>query len=183
LALAYAMGIAEDDPDAALTFLTSAVDELEPDAELAYRLGILYEQLGRRADALATMERVLAIEPRHPDALNFLGYSLAEAGRDLERAERLIRAALELKPNAGYIKDSLGWALFQQGKADEAIVWLEEALADEGPDPVIMEHLADAYAVVGRWDDARRAYSEALTRTDDPDAAARLRDRIRKVAP
>lgn len=183
LAIAYAMGIAEDDPSAALTFLSQAAATLRPDAELIYRLGVLYEQLGRRDEALATMEQVLTIDPRHPDAMNFIGYSLAEVGRELERAEALIRAALELKPNAGYIKDSLGWVLFQQGKADEAIVWLEEAIVDEGPDPVIWEHLGDAYAVVGRWEDARRAYSEALGLTDDPAAAARIRDKILKVEP
>ena len=61
------------------------------------------------------MRALLAVNPDHAEALNFVGYAYAEQGVRLEEAERLVRRALELKPRSGHILDSLGWVLFRRG--------------------------------------------------------------------
>jgi tetratricopeptide (TPR) repeat protein len=181
--LAIGLALADDEAPRGEDWLQRMHERFPDHAETLYRLGVLAERGKRRADALAYMEKVLERDPDHADALNFLGYSLAEEGRDLARAESLIRRALELKPQAGYILDSLGWVLFQAGRAAEAVPYLEQALAAEGDDPVIYEHLGDAYAVLGRDDEARGAWGAALELTEDPGAAARLRDKLGRLAP
>ncbi len=177
-AMAAGLALADRRTVDGIAYLEQAVQRFPNDAELYYRLGVLYEQEGSRAQALEQMESAIAADPDHADALNFLGYSLAEENRELDRAETLVRRALELRPDAGYIMDSVGWILFMQGKADEAIPWLEKALDAEGDDPVILEHLGDAYAVTGRDEQARQAYQAALQLTEISEDAIRIREKI-----
>ncbi len=81
----------------------------------------------------------------------------------LDEALTLVQRALELEPGAGHILDSLGWVYFQQGEFEKSIQALESALdkMKGAPDPVVLEHLGDAYArgglrakAVGVWEDA-----------------------------
>ena len=62
------------------------------------------------------MQVILRLSPKNASAMNFIGYAYAERGVKLVEAERLIRRALELRPDDGYITDSLGWVLFKQGR-------------------------------------------------------------------
>src|SRR5512147_3326686 len=105
------------------------------------------------------MQRALARNPDNANALNYIGYTWAERGIRLDEAEKMISRAIELRPEDGFIVDSLGWVyymrarpLVQSGKMDAAQAYLERALselerADEltGGDPVISEHLGDTY--------------------------------------
>lgn len=169
--------------DARFHYLLQHLSVVKTDPELLYELGVLYEKRKERSRALAIMEEILEKNPYHADALNFLGYSLAETGVEIPRARKLIEKALALKPYAGYIMDSMGWVLFQEGKAKEAIFWLEEALKREGPDPVILEHLGDAYAVLGKDEKAREYYQKGLQAIDEEDREGynRILEKIRKT--
>jgi Flp pilus assembly protein TadD len=127
------------------------------------------------------LRRVLEINPENGPALNFLGYSLAERGENLEEAEQLIRRALEITPNDGFFVDSLGWVYFQRGDYGAAVRELERAAKLAGSDPVISEHLADAYVKVGRTEDAIRAYRDCEARTEDPEQRQRVLDKMLKL--
>ncbi|RMF15431.1 MAG: tetratricopeptide repeat protein [Candidatus Dadabacteria bacterium] len=183
LLIAISEAEGQDDPQRGLSWLEQWKDAFGDRPDYWYQIGLFHERAGHRDQALAAMEEVLRRNPDHADALNFLGYSLAEEGRDLDRAFSLIQRALKLRPDAGYIMDSMGWVLFQQGKAEEAIDWLERAVEREGPDPVILEHLGDAYAVTGRDNDAVRAWSTALEQVEDPEARQRLRSKLDRIQP
>jgi len=111
---------------------------------------------------MAQMRALLALEPDHPDALNFVGYSYAEQGVRLDEAERLVRRALEIRPRSGYILDSLGWVHYRRGEFARAIEALEKADALAGPESSILEHLGDAYRAAARAGDAAGAYRRAL---------------------
>ena len=108
------------------------------------------------------MEKVIALDPDHANALNYLGYTLAEMGIRLTEAENLIKHALELKPGDGYITDSLGWVYFKMGHHEKALVWIQKALEELPDDPLITEHLGDAYMALGRWREAQKAYQRAI---------------------
>src|SRR5690606_8399775 len=163
------------DFEGAVAFLESLRAEAPDDEELLYNLGVLYGEAGRTGEALAYMEQVLARNPDHPGALNYVGYSLAEQGLELDRAEAMITRALELRPDDGYITDSLGWVfymrarpLLEAGRIDAGRAMLERAIREleraaelTGGDPVVSEHLGDAYLLL---EDRRRAlqfYEEA----------------------
>jgi len=107
------------------------------------------------------MKEVLRINPDHADALNYLGYSYADRGIYLEEALRLIQKATALKPNMGYITDSLGWIYFKLGNYERAVTELEKANQLTPDDPTITEHLADSYLKLNRIEKAIEFYERA----------------------
>ncbi len=169
------------------------IDNRPDDADLYYDLGVIYSESGRDDRALELMNRVLELDGDHSSALNFVGYTWADQGERLDEAEQLIRRAIELRPDDGYITDSLGWVHYQRGlkllaagSADqarrsfaEAIEQLERALELlERDDPVITWHLGDAYRSVSRFDDAIAAYRRALDLGPQDSDALRIRRTI-----
>jgi len=144
--------------------------------ELHYSLGALYEKTGRYREAIAEMEKVLKIDPDNAEALNFIGYTYADRGINLEQAEQMIKKALTLKPGSGYIVDSLGWVYFRQERINEAISSLQEAAAALPEDAAIAEHLGDAYAKAGQRDKALDVYRKALKLNSGSDSLRRKID-------
>jgi tetratricopeptide (TPR) repeat protein len=153
--------------DDAVNALRGALKARPSDEVLLYALGSAYERAGQRDAAIAQMRALLALDPDHAEALNFVGYSLAEQGVRLEEAEQLVRRALELKPRSGHVLDSLGWVLYRRGELRRAVEALEQADLRAGPDATILEHLGDAYLALSRSEDAARAYRRALRSVPD----------------
>jgi tetratricopeptide (TPR) repeat protein len=131
------------------------------DWTLFYYRGIAYERMKQWEKAESDLRRALALEPDQPMVLNYLGYSMVEKKINLLEAMEMVRKAVELKPNDGYIVDSLGWAHYQLGEYDEAVKQLEHAVELKPADPVIADHLGDAYWRVGRQLEARFQWQHA----------------------
>ena len=102
------------------------------------------------------MRKAIELNPKNAQALNYLGYTYAEAGNHLDEAERLVKRALAIEPEDGFYVDSLGWVYYRKGEYGKAAEQLEKAVNLTGDDPTITEHLGDAYAKLGR-DRAGRA--------------------------
>lgn len=124
--------------------------------------GVAYERAKKWDQAEADMLKALDLLPDQPLVLNYLGYSWVDRNRNLQQATRMIERAVALRPNDGAIVDSLGWALYRQGRYEEAVVQLERAVELKGGDPVITDHLGDAYWRVGRQEEARFQWRRAL---------------------
>ena len=142
-----------------------------------YTRAVTFHQLDRWTEAEKDFRAALVINPDQPQVLNYLGYSLVERGEKLEEALMMIERAVAAQPQNGAIVDSLGWVLFQMGVYDEAVVHLENAAALEAVDPVINDHLGDAYWAVGRAAEAQFQWQRALSLLDDGDTEA---NRIRR---
>lgn len=137
--------------------------EIDPeDVRIHFRLGVTYDKQGQRESSIEEMKTVLRLDPSHTNALNYLGYTYAEMGINLEEAERLVRKALEKQPDDGYITDSLGWIYFKRGMIDQAITILEKAVSLVPDDPVILEHLGDAYLQIKDKEKAVEFYQRSL---------------------
>ena len=150
----------------------------DPDRWIVYYTrAVTYHQLDQWPAAEADFRAALAIRPDQPQILNYLGYSLVERGEKLDEALSMIERAVAAQPQNGAIVDSLGWVLFQLARYDEAVVHLENAAALEAVDPVINDHLGDAYWAVGRTIEARFQWNRALSFMEDTDEGA---DRIRR---
>ncbi|MEX0645890.1 MAG: tetratricopeptide repeat protein, partial [Parvularculaceae bacterium] len=120
-------------------------------------------ELGRWPEAESDLKRAVEIAPEEPAALNYLGYSWAERGVNLEEAFSLIEKAVALQPESGAIIDSLGRAHYQLGRYAKAVGHLEEAVRLEPGDPTITDHLGDVYWRLGRETEARYQWRRALT--------------------
>lgn len=163
--------------DAALTAARAAVAEWPDNADLAFLLGSLLDESGNKREAMAVMEGILKKQPDNFQALNYVGYTLAEENRELDRALRLLSRADALSPDQAYIVDSLAWALFRAGKAEEALAQIRRAVGLEGPvDATIWEHYGDIARHLGHSGEARRAYQKAIDLK--PDNAEALRQRF-----
>ena len=115
--------------------------------------------------------------------LNYLGYSWVDMGMHLDKALDMIRKAVELRPQDGYIVDSLGWAYFKLGRYDEAVKELEKAIQLQPEDPTINDHLGDAYWRVGRKLEATYQWSQARDMKPDPEELATIEQKLKHGLP
>ncbi len=156
----------------AVNVLTQALRKRPKDEQLLFALGTVYERKGDTQKSIEKMRSVLDVNPENANAMNFIGYLLADTGRDFEEAEKLLMRALEIKPdNASYL-DSLGWVYLRRGELDKAVETLQRANAVSPNEPTINEHLGDACARAQKKKDAADAYLRALNALkEDPDLA------------
>jgi tetratricopeptide (TPR) repeat protein len=152
--------------DKAIGVLKQGLDKVERPAEIYFRLAMIYEKKRERNESIIYIKKVLEINPDNSDAQNFLGYTYAEQGVNLDEAERLILAALQAKPDSGQIIDSLGWVYYKKGQLDKALVELERAHRLMPQDGTVTEHLADVYLRLRRNREALRLYRRALGQED-----------------
>ena len=132
------------------------------DTATQFALADMYNEAGRDSDAERVMRQLLDLDPRDADTLNYLGYLLANQGRQLDEAIRLIQRALEVDPGNPSYLDSLGWAYFHRGDMDQAEKYLVPAAKQLPRNAEIQDHLGDVYARRGRWADAIAAWTRAL---------------------
>jgi tetratricopeptide (TPR) repeat protein len=146
-----------------------------------FNLGVAYDEAKDKTRAIAEMRRAIELNPNNAAALNYLGYTYAEMGTQLDDAERLIRRALAIEPDDGFYVDSLGWVYFQRKDYETARQHLEHAVELAGDDPTVTEHLGDVYERLRMYDEALRVYREALERTKDSDQVRRLKNKVSAV--
>jgi len=150
--------------------LKQGLTRLKNDPELTYELAMLYEDMGRRSEGLALMETVIRAHPDHANALNYVGYTMAEENQDLDRALVLVRKASTLDPENGYILDSVAWVYFKRKEYDKAWEYIGYAVDIAEKDPTIWEHYGDIAKAVGKKKEARKGYNYSLKyKTPHPD--------------
>jgi Flp pilus assembly protein TadD len=129
---------------------------------LFYDRGVALERSGQWQRAEGDLTHALEMKPDQPLVLNYLGYSWIDRGENLERGLKMIEKAVELRPEDGYIVDSLGWAHYRMGDYAGAVKSLEKATELVPEDPTINDHLGDAYWQTGRLVEARFQWRRAL---------------------
>lgn len=162
------------------------LSETAEDREEAYfNQGSLYERQKKFDQAEERFRRVLASEPKHALALNYLGYMLAERGVRLEEAVSLIQKALDLEPQNGAYLDSIGWAYFKQGKYELAEENLLKAISRNGNDATLHDHLGELYHKTGRlrlaadhWARALEEWNRAASADVDSEDVARVQKEL-----
>jgi tetratricopeptide (TPR) repeat protein len=126
-----------------------------------YYRGICEERSKQWNKAEADMRKALELQPEQPHVLNYLGYSWIDQGINLDEGMKMIRRAVDQRPDDGYIVDSLGWAFFRIGNYEDAVKNLERAIDLKPEDPTINDHLGDAYWRVGRTLEAKFQWAHA----------------------
>jgi tetratricopeptide (TPR) repeat protein len=156
-----------------------ALDKLPNHPDLLYDHAMLAEKLDRVDILESSLRKLISIKPDHAHAYNALGYSLADRNQRLEEARELIGQALKLSPDDAFIIDSMGWVLFRQGKGEEGLKYLQRAYAIR-PDAEIAAHLGEVLWALGRRDEARKVWDEALEKTPDNDVLTKTVQRLGK---
>ena len=146
---------------------------------LFYFRGICLERAKLWSNAEADLKKALELFPEQPQVLNYLGYSWIDQGVNLDEGMRMIRRAVEQKPEDGYIIDSLGWAHYRLGNYEEAAKHLERAVELKPEDPTINDHLGDVYWRIGRQAEARFQWSHARDLKPEPEELPKIEEKLR----
>lgn len=160
----------------------SRAGELEPERQdILFNLASVYEKLHRYDDAERTLTDLYRLAPDDPAVCNFYGYLLAVMNKDLDRAETLVKHALEKEPDNAYYIDSLGWVYYQRGDYARAVTELERAVKIVGEDPTMLEHLGDAYSGLSRFKDALAVYRHSSRLQSNPELREKIQSTQRRL--
>jgi tetratricopeptide (TPR) repeat protein len=146
---------------------------------LFYFRGICFERAKQWTKAEADLKKALDLFPEQPQVLNYLGYSWVDQGVNLDEGMRMIRRAVEQRPDDGYIIDSLGWAYYRLGNYEEAVKHLERAVELKPQDPTINDHLGDVYWRVGRHQEAKFQWSHARDLEPEPEDLPKIVEKLK----
>ena len=147
---------------------------------ILYSRGISLERSKQWERAERDFKRALELNPDQPYVLNYLGYSWVDQGINLGPAREMIERAVKLRPNDGYIVDSLGWVLYRLKDFEGAVEHLERAVELRPNDPTINDHLGDAYWRVGRYTEARFQWQRALALKPEADQISAIEDKLQR---
>lgn len=154
--------------DAAIPLLTEAFMR-EPDSvEILYTRALAYEQLDDITGAENDLRKILELKPNDPDALNALGYTLADRTDRHKEALSLIENALTQKPESAAILDSMGWVLFKLGRLDEAEPYFAKAW-EMSQDHEIAAHYGELLWRLGQQQKAREIWGIGYESTPESD--------------
>ena len=120
LAQVYEQGKRFDDAGKALDDAEKLSASYEEKSAVYFMRGALLERQKKYDASEEAFRKALALNPDDPQALNYLGYMLADRNVWLDEAYKMIQRAVELVPNSGAYLDSLGWVYFRQGKLTDA---------------------------------------------------------------
>ena len=145
---------------------SKALQEFEDNTELLYARGLNAADMDRVDILEQDLRKILATQPDHVDALNALGYTLADKTDRLEEAKGYIERALSMKPESPAILDSMGWVEFRLGNLPEARRFLEQA-SELSNDPEIASHLGEVLWKMGETDRAKAVWNAASEEAPD----------------
>jgi tetratricopeptide (TPR) repeat protein len=154
--------------EAAMGVYGAALEVFPDSADLLYARALYAVKVDRVELAEADLRRVIAGDPNHADALNALGYTLADRTDRYEEALALIEKAHALKPEEPAILDSMGWVHYRLGNHEVALDFLRRASAAMS-DGEIAAHLGEVLWALGRRDEAWQVWEAALK--DHPEHA------------
>ena len=148
-----------------------------------YYRGICEERSKQWSKAEADMRKALELQPEQPHVLNYLGYSWIDQGINLDEGMKMIKRAVDQRPDDGYIVDSLGWAYYRIGNYEDAVKNLERAIDLKPEDPTINDHLGDAYWRVGRTLEAKFQWAHARDLKPEPEELPKIEAKIENGLP
>jgi Flp pilus assembly protein TadD len=127
-----------------------------------FELGVSLEQIGKRAESIEVMKKLVKLDSSDATILNYLGYMLVEENRELEYAGNLIERALVFEPENGAFLDSKGWLFYRRQDFPKARKFIEMAITRIPQDTTILEHYALILEKLGLSDLAMEKWRQIL---------------------
>ncbi|MCP4126677.1 MAG: tetratricopeptide repeat protein [Gammaproteobacteria bacterium] len=152
--------------DLVVELYSAALKQYPDDLDLLYARA-LSASLDGRVDILEQdILNILEHKPDHADALNALGYTLADQTERYQEALDYITRALAIKPDSPAILDSMGWVQYRMGNNVQALQYLRRAFSML-QDVEIAAHLGELLWVTGQKQEAQKILQGALKKSPD----------------
>lgn len=149
--------------DEAMKLLTAALQRSPDDRDLLFGQALLADKMGQFDLVEKDLQHILAKDPNDVNALNALGFSMANHTTRYQEAYEYVKKALDLRPHSGAILDSMGWVLYRLGRLDEAVDYLRQSL-ELIKEPEVFAHLGEVLWMRGDHKGARQIWQQALER-------------------
>jgi tetratricopeptide (TPR) repeat protein len=134
------------------------------DKAFYFELGAAYERNHQFAEADQYLQKAIDLDPSFAEAMNYLGYMLADRGEQLGRARNLIERAIQIDPKNSAFLDSMGWTFYKLKQPDQALPWMLKAVASSPePDATVLDHLGDVYLSLRQVDKALDTWRKSLS--------------------
>jgi len=157
--------------------LNEAIENHPSVPELHYARSLLHEREGNIPAAISELRIVVKQQPDNVNALNALGYLLADNNLQLDEAHKLLTRALALSPDNPAILDSMGWLLYRMNKNDEAILRLKKSFALD-PNDEVAAHLGEVLWRIGQQEEAVAIWQQGLRIKPDSETIKATRTRL-----
>ena len=128
----------------ALTLLTKSLKLIPSHPDILFLRGLYLKKSGQPQLAVQDIKRILKKKTEHEEALNFLADFYSEQKVNLNEAEQLARKAVSLKPHSSSFLNTLGWILFQKGRWESALYYLNKAYSGK-KNKLIAKRLGKVY--------------------------------------
>jgi len=161
----------------AFKLLSDALKLNPEDKSLLYTRALIADRIGKLEVSESDLNKILQQDPNNVEALNALGYMLAERTTRYKEAEGYLLRALKIAPNEGVILDSYGWLQFKLGNYEQALGYLQRAYAKVQAGE-IAAHLAEVLWVLGRQEEAKKLFAEALDREPQDEHLLEFKRRV-----
>ena len=161
--------------------LDAAARNFPGEKQVHFLQGALYERQDKITEAEQAFRKALDLDKNNPSVLNYLGYMLADRGQKLDEALSMVKKAVDADPINGAFLDSLGWVYFKMNRLDLAEQYLKRAVAFAATNATMHDHLGDLYYKTGRFREAQASWTTGLQYADEPEEAARIRQKLEQV--
>jgi tetratricopeptide (TPR) repeat protein len=150
----------------AYQLVDTALIESPDNIKLLYSRGLLAEKLGNILQLETDLRHIISLSPDNAEAINALGYTLADKTDRIDEGMVLIQQAMALAPNNPAIIDSLGWAHYRLGDLQQALTLLQQAFNDF-PDHEVAAHLGEVLWQLKRTSEAKSIWQQGLEQEPD----------------
>ena len=181
----YDKGRKFDDEAKAYDQAEQVAQSKDEKVQVWFQRGAMYEKQSKIEQAETAFHKVLELDPDNSEALNYLGYMLADRNMKLNEALGFINKALEQSPNNGAFLDSLGWVYFKMGRLSEAEENLRRAVALDPRDATVHDHLGDVLLkeskvreAVGQWEISYKEWNLSSPADLDSKEVAKVKDKL-----
>lgn len=162
-----------------LDVLKLAEEKFPENPQVFFYKGSIQDKMNLKQDMILSMKKVLELDQDHVQAMNYLAFSWAELGQELEQAEKLARKAVSKEKEDAFILDTLGWVLYKKGQYKEAKGILEKAYEMQPSVGIIAEHLGDVYTKMNKLEKAKILFIKA---SEDETDDSRKKDILQKIS-
>jgi tetratricopeptide (TPR) repeat protein len=147
--------------DEAMKIYNKALGEFPDNGDILYARAFVAAKLNKLDVAERDLLNILDRDPNNAEALNALGYTLADLTTRYDEALQYIQRALKLRPDDYFVLDSMGWVQYRLGNYDEAVKYLQRAM-EKSSDTEVAAHLGEVLWTMGKQDEARDVWQKAL---------------------